>query len=66
MKIENNFNEIIKENNFDETKIIEEFKKLFIEGIRRNGSWERQTLESIFGDFEEFKRLKIRNKNGID
>ena len=43
-----NFEELCDYHNLDNEKIIMKFKEVFFEGIRRDGSWENQVLQSMF------------------
>lgn len=58
------FEDICKLFELDEEKVTKELQKVFANGIRRPGSWERGVLQSIFcfeEDLDPGGRLKIQN-----
>jgi hypothetical protein len=49
------FEELCKEFGYDEEKIINELKSLFVQGVRRPGTREREAFEILFMNDDEFK-----------
>lgn len=43
-----NFDEYCEYWELDEEKIIQTFKEVFFDGLRRGGSWERQAIDMMF------------------